>query len=225
MWGLTACDGPNFGPYAGYSARGAPPGVNDDGTIAPTAVAGSLPFAPEICLPTLQNMWENFPDSRHFYGFRDAFNLTANWWDGDVIGIDQGPIVLMIENYRTEAVWQRCMQIPELQLGLSRAGFLPAVAVEAPAPAGGGALALAQEGPNPFRGGTTVRFRLPQAGPVRLGLYDARGRRVATLVDEERPAGEHTAELDAAALPSGVYTLRLEAGGESAVKKCVHLRP
>ena len=225
MWGLTACDGPNFGPYAGYNARGAPPGVNDDGTIAPTAVAGSLPFAPEICIPTLQNMWENYPDSRHFYGFRDAFNLTANWWDGDVIGIDQGPIVLMIENYRTESVWERGMQVPEIQLGLSRAGFLPAVDVEAPAPAGSGALALAQEGPNPFRGGTTVRFRLPQAGPVRLGLYDARGRRVATLVDDVRPAGEHTAELDAAALASGVYTLRLEAGGESAVKKCVHLRP
>jgi hypothetical protein len=226
MWGLTACDGPGYSPYYSYIARGAPPAANDDGTIAPTAVGGSIAFAPEICIPTLQNMWENYPNTRHMYGLRDAFNLTANWWDTDVIGIDQGPFVLMIENYRTASVWDRCMQIPEIQLGLSRAGFLPAVDVETPAPPGPGvALELAQNDPNPFRGATTIRYRLPQAGPVRLTLYDARGRRVAALVDDVRPAGEHVARLEAAQLASGVYTYRLEAGGEAVVKKCVHLRP
>jgi len=159
------------------------------------------------------------------YGFRDAFNLTANWWDTDVIGIDQGPIVLMIENYRTESVWDRGMQIPAITLGLSRAGFLPAVDVEGPGPSAGVAIELAQNDPNPFRGATTIRYRLPQAGPVRLTLYDARGRRVAALVDEVRPAGEYVARLEAARLASGVYTYRLEAGGEAVVKKCVHLRP
>jgi hypothetical protein len=226
MWGLTACDGPDaYPPYHGYIARGAPPAANDDGTIAPTAAAGAIAFAPEIVVPTLQNMWENYPNSRHMYGLRDAFNLTANWWDTDVIGIDQGPIVLMIENYRTESVWDRCMQIPAITLGLSRAGFLPAVDVEGPGPSAGVAIELAQNDPNPFRGATTIRYRLPQAGPVRLTLYDARGRRVAALVDEVRPAGEHVARLEAARLASGVYTYRLEAGGEAVVKKCVHLRP
>ena len=124
VWGLTACDGPGYGSYAGYTARGAPPAQNDDGTIAPTAVGGSLPFAPEICLPTLRHFYDRFLTNVWCdYGFRDAFNLTANWWDPDVIGIDQGPILLMAENYRSQAVWQRFAQIPEIQRGLQAAGF------------------------------------------------------------------------------------------------------
>ncbi|HKI70457.1 MAG TPA: glucoamylase family protein, partial [Verrucomicrobiae bacterium] len=63
------------------------------------------------------------------YGFRDAFNLGASWWDTDEIGIDQGPVVIMIENYRTQRVWKLFMQNPEIQRGLQRAGFvaLPSV--------------------------------------------------------------------------------------------------
>jgi hypothetical protein len=78
VWGLTACDGP---PPAGYTARGAPPGQNDDGTIAPTAAAGSLPFASEVSLPALRYMYDQYrPGIWSGYGFRDAFNLQASWW-------------------------------------------------------------------------------------------------------------------------------------------------
>lgn len=126
VWGITACDGPGFGGYAGYNARGAPPAMNDDGTIAPTAVAGCLPFAPEICLPTLRHFYDQYRTNLWTgYGFRDAFNLTANWWDPDVIGIDQGAMLLMIENYRTQNVWRRVMQAPEIRRGLQAAGFVP----------------------------------------------------------------------------------------------------
>ena len=59
------------------------------------------------------------------YGFRDAFNLGANWWGSDVLGIDQGPILIMIENYRTGAIWKRFMCNPEIQRGLKAAGFSP----------------------------------------------------------------------------------------------------
>jgi hypothetical protein len=59
------------------------------------------------------------------YGFRDAFNIGAGWYDTDELGIDQGPIVIMIENYRNQRVWQLCMQNPEIQRGLLRAGFVP----------------------------------------------------------------------------------------------------
>lgn len=125
LWGITACDGPGFGPYAGYTARGAPPAMNDDGTIAPTAVGGCLPFAPEICLPTLRYFYDQYRTNIWTgYGFRDAFNLTANWWDTDVLGIDQGGILLMVENYRTQNVWRRFMQCPEIQRGLQAAGFI-----------------------------------------------------------------------------------------------------
>jgi hypothetical protein len=124
VWGLTACDGPGYGSYHGYYARGAPPAQDDDGTIAPTAVGGSLPFAPEICLPTLRHFYDQFLTNVWCdYGFRDAFNLTANWWAADVIGIDQGPILLMAENYRSQTVWRRFAQIPEIQRGLQAAGF------------------------------------------------------------------------------------------------------
>jgi hypothetical protein len=124
VWGLTACDGPGFGGFAGYSARGAPPAMNDDGTIAPTAVGGSLPFAPEICLPTLRRFYDAYRTNLWTgYGFRDAFNLTADWWDPDVLGIDQGALLLMVENYRTQNVWRRFMKCPEIQRGLQAAGF------------------------------------------------------------------------------------------------------
>jgi hypothetical protein len=130
VWGLTACDGPGWGSYAGYTARGAPPAVSDDGTIAPTAVGGSLPFAPEVCLPALRHLYDQFRTNIWTgYGFRDAFNLTANWWDSDVIGIDQGTILLMGENYRSQNVWRRFMRSPEIQRGLQAAGFVNLVNV------------------------------------------------------------------------------------------------
>jgi hypothetical protein len=124
LWGLTACDGPGRAPYRGYSARGAPPAENDDGTLAPTAVGGSVPFAPEICLPALRHLFERFREQLWtVYGFRDAFNLQADWFGPDVIGIDQGPILIMIENYRFGRVWQRFMRIAEIRRGLAAAGF------------------------------------------------------------------------------------------------------
>jgi len=135
VWGLTACDG-----STGYEARGAPPALNDDGTIAPTASGGAMAFTPEISLPTLQYFYSHY--RTHIWtanGFRDAFNLTAQWYDTDELGIDQGPIVIMIENYRTQRPWQLFMQNAEIQRGLQQAGFvsLPFVALNiqaSPAP-------------------------------------------------------------------------------------------
>ena len=120
VWGLTACDGPT-----GYNAHGAPPALNDDGTIAPTAPGGAMAFTPEYSLPTLQYFYSQF--RLHIwtaYGFHDAFNLSAQWYDTDELGIDQGPIVIMIENYRTQRPWRLFMQNEEVQRGLQRAGFV-----------------------------------------------------------------------------------------------------
>jgi hypothetical protein len=124
VWGLTACDGPGFGKFPGYSARGAPPPEHDDGTIAPTAAGSSIPFAPEICLPTLRHFYAGYlTNIWTAYGFCDAFNLTADWWDPEVLGIDQGPMLIMIENHRTGRIWKTFMQAPEIQRGLKAAGF------------------------------------------------------------------------------------------------------
>jgi hypothetical protein len=121
-WGLTACDGPG-----GYAARGAPPPGTDDGTIAPTAAGGSIAFAPEACLPALRNFYKSFRTRIWTsYGFRDSFNLGASpqYFGPDELGIDQGPIVIMIENYRTQKIWNVFMRNSEVQRGLQRAGFV-----------------------------------------------------------------------------------------------------
>jgi hypothetical protein len=149
VWGLTACDGPFDGTlkiagqlreFHGYAARGASlRHVIDDGTIAPTAAAGSIPFAPEIVVPALQEMTRRWPDVRNKYGFLDAFNPTlgavtmrvasgqiiegVGWFDADQLGIDQGPIVAMIENYRSGLIWRTMRKNPYIVVGLKRAGF------------------------------------------------------------------------------------------------------
>ncbi len=121
VWGLTASDDTN-----GYVVHGLPPQGLDDGTIAPTAAGGAMPFTPEYSLPTLRHFYSQY---RIFiwteYGFCDAFNLGASWFDSDELGIDQGPIVIMIENYRTQRIWKLFMQNAEVQRGLQRAGFVP----------------------------------------------------------------------------------------------------
>ena len=119
-WGLTACDGPT-----GYAAHGAPPALNDDGTIAPTAVGGAMAFTPEYSLPTLRHFYDFRRNIWTAYGFRDAFNLSQQWYGPDELGIDQGPIVIMIENYRTQRPWRLFMQNAEIQRGLQQAGFVP----------------------------------------------------------------------------------------------------
>lgn len=126
IWGLTACDGPGANGTHAYIARGAPPPENDDGTIAPTAAGGSLPFTPEHSIRALRTMYDRYREKIWCgYGFRDAFNLKEDWWGADVIGIDQGAILLMAENLRTDSVWNRMSKNPVLKRGLERAGFRP----------------------------------------------------------------------------------------------------
>jgi len=107
-WGLTACLGPE-----GYKGYGAKPGeAFHDGTIAPSGMAGSLPFCWSESLSGLKFIYErhkNFIYGK--YGFKDAFNLDKNWWSEEYLGIDVGITVLMIENYRTGLVWDKFMKI------------------------------------------------------------------------------------------------------------------
>jgi len=149
IWGLTACIGPADRkavvdgkpiPFHTYWARGASHAdIRDDGTIAPTAAGGSVPFAPEIALPALKAMHAKYGDRvfrRH--GFIDAFNPTFaragipprsgtvhpdGWFADDYLGIDQGPILLMAENHRTGLVWAVMKKNAYIVRGLCRAGF------------------------------------------------------------------------------------------------------
>jgi hypothetical protein len=149
VWGLTASDGPKDTTltwngatrrFMTYAARGAAATeVRDDGTVAPTALGGSIPFAPEVVIPALVAMRRRYGDPLFGkYGFVDAFNptyrfggtLTAGrivpdvgWFDTDYLGIDQGPILLMIENRRSGLLWRLMRQSPYIRRGLRRAGF------------------------------------------------------------------------------------------------------
>lgn len=133
-WGISACDGPGekynyddkkFLGYAGRGTSGPELVFFDDGTLAPTAVAGSIPFAPEICIPTLMNIHHTYSSKGLWsvYGLLDAFNPTLDWFNPEYIGIDQGPIVIMIENFRTGLVWKYFMQDTLIQNGLDKLGF------------------------------------------------------------------------------------------------------
>lgn len=147
VWGLTACDGPGDfiqtidgrqREFFSYSARG--PGERDDGTIAPTAAMASMPFAPDAVTTCLKAMKARYGEALYTqWGFLDSFNPTLKvrdgplrhgqivpdigWVNGDYLGIDQGPIVVMIENHRTNLVWNHMHGEPNLIRGLQRAGF------------------------------------------------------------------------------------------------------
>lgn len=137
-WGFTACDGPGWldrvvdgvpRKFYDYVARGVPFGP-DDGTIAPWAVVASLPFAPEIVLPTIGNFSRLNLGMSDTYGFKTSFNPSfpvegsdCGWVSPYYFGIDQGPLALMIENYRTEQLWTLMKRCPPLVTGLRRAGF------------------------------------------------------------------------------------------------------
>jgi len=151
IWGLSACDGPGDvqatvdgtrRQFIGYAARGPiglPDGL-DDGTITPYAAIASLPFAPEIVEPAARALHARYGSAIYGqYGFLDAFNpsftfaglphdhgsitATAGWVDSDYIGIDQGPIVAMIENQQSGLIWDAMREHPAIRRGLQRAGF------------------------------------------------------------------------------------------------------
>ena len=149
IWGITASDGPGDidseaatgrRAYKAYAARGVGETAGyDDCTLAPTAVVASIPFAPEVAIPAVLEMNRRY--GRYIYstyGFVDAFNLSFDstvplnhgravpgfgWVDGDYIGIDQGAICAMIENYRSDLIWRVMQKSPHLRRGLERAGF------------------------------------------------------------------------------------------------------
>jgi hypothetical protein len=138
-WGITASDGP--GPairringrtrrFYDYIARSIPNGP-DDGTLAPWAVVASLPFAPEIVLPTALHALTKFPKSDSPYGLACSINATfrgsgprRNGWVSDAhFALDQGPVVMMIENYRSGLIWRLMRRSEPIVRGLRRAGF------------------------------------------------------------------------------------------------------
>ncbi len=121
LWGITSSDSEH-----GYVAWGGPPQMGPiDGTVVPSASAGSLPFLTQPVMRVLRNMRTRYTAAWSQYGFVNAFNPVNNWYDKFVVGIDTGITLLMAENVRTGFLWKIFMQNREAQRGMQRAGFTP----------------------------------------------------------------------------------------------------
>ena len=185
MWGLTASDDP-FGyrvhePY------------NDNGTITPSAALSSMPYTPEESLGVIKEMYRTLGSQVWGkYGFKDAFNLHENWFASSYIAIDQGPIIDMIENYRSQLLWNNFMANPEIQAMVDSVGFMPDSATAVTdTDLKVNSYKLLGNYPNPFNPTTVIEFSIPSEENISIKIYDELGRLVKNLTDEEMNAGIH----------------------------------
>jgi hypothetical protein len=201
-WGLTASDDP--GGYQAHEPN------NDNGTITPTAALSSMPYTPEYSMVALkhfyrdlgQNIWGN-------QGFCDAFNIGDHWYADSYLAIDQGPIIDMIENYRSQLLWNNFMANAEIQPALDSIGFVyDPEGIEEPVINNSSAIMVY---PNPASSLTTVKFYLPAKEKINLSVYDQFGRMVVRIYQNVNvEPGLHEVEIPVDKIPAGLYILRLE---------------
>ncbi len=217
-WGLTASDDPN-----GYMVH-EPIADRDNGTITPTAALSSMPYTPEQSIVVLKHIyrelgaktWGNF-------GFYDAFNQEVDWWADSYIAIDQGPIIDMIENYRSALLWDHFMANPEIGPALAAIGFVDDPS--AVGQTGHDNKALLRCSPKPVSHGDDldIRFVLKQKQQVSIWILSTDGRRIASpATAAEFPAGvNHIRYKVPDALPPGIYLLGLKLNSQLIVDKVV----
>jgi hypothetical protein len=204
VWGLTASDDP-FG-YAAHE-----PYTVDNGTITPTAALSSMPYTSQESIAMLKYIYRNYTSNLWGdYGFRDAFNPQQNWFASSNLAIDQGPIITMIENYRTQLLWNNFMANPEIK-SMVDSIFVPdtltSVNEKVTSP---GSFYLHGNYPNPFNPSTTISFFIPVNDNVRINIYDPLGRKVISLLNDFLNYGEHNITWNGknetgTELTSGIY--------------------
>ncbi len=221
-WGLTASYSI---PSVYYLAH--EPG-NDNGTIAPTAALSAMPYTPDESLSALKYFYRTYgTDLWGDFGFKDAFNITKLWFSDGYLAIDQGPIICMIENYRSQLLWNYFMSSPELKPIFDFSSgkglfFQDGTGVEInnkPTE-----FKLNDNYPNPFNPSTTISFQIPMASFVTLKIYDMLGREVKLMLNKYMQAGYHEVIFDASGLCSGVYFYRLQTQNFTQTKEMVLIR-
>lgn len=218
-WGLTASDSPPPFYYSAHEPN------NDNGTISPTAALSSMPYTPEESIDALKSFYYEYGANLWGqYGFKDAFNLSYNWFANSYLAIDQGPIIIMIENYRTQLLWNNFMANPEIQPMLDAIGFVPDFTDVAGEPEIPSNYELKNNYPNPFNPETKIGFLVPDFGFVSLKVFDALGREVATLVNANKSAGEYEVVFSPGNLSSGIYFYQLRAGKFIQTRKMILLK-
>jgi hypothetical protein len=204
-WGLTASDDPD-----GYMAH-EPVSGRDNGTITPTASLSSMPYTPEESINALKYLYRNL--GKKIWGpmgFYDAFNEKRNWYTTSYLAIDQGPIIDMIENYRSQLLWNNFMANAEIQQAQEDIGFTEDLTTNAPSIKTDIALVAM---PNPMGQSGLIEFNLKQPAHVSLYLKDLSGRIVSVLVKNTYYAlGNHQIHIENTNVEPGIYMLDFVTG-------------
>ncbi|MEM6396348.1 MAG: glucoamylase family protein [Bacteroidota bacterium] len=210
VWGITASDD----PFVGYLAHSPNSAQLDNGTIAPTAALSSMPYTPGQSMRALKHFYRELGDRLWGrYGFKDAFNLGANWFADSYLAIDQGPIICMIENYRSGLLWDLFMQNPEIQPALDEIGFTPdsTVIVSGLADVSELFSALPQVVPQPLAGPASLHLTLKEPTVLSADLISAEGQLIQQLFPRSLfPAGAQQISFSPESMLSpGTYFLQL----------------
>jgi len=208
-WGLTASDDPfGYGAHAPYS--------NDNGTITPTAALSSMPYTPAESITALKNFYRTYGSNVWGeYGFKDAFNPKQNWFANSYIAIDQGPIIVMIENYRSGLLWEKFMANPEVQPMLDSIGFVSDSVTNVYDDLNTvDDFLLIGNYPNPFNPSTTIVFNIPFAQNVSISIFNHLGEKIKDLTNQEFPFGENKIvwnglNNDGSPVSSGIYLYKI----------------
>jgi hypothetical protein len=211
-WGLTASDDP-----WGYLAH--EPYATDNGTITPTAALSSMPYTPTESISALKNFYRTYYSNLWGeYGFKDAFNLDVNWFANSYLAIDQGPIIDMIENHRSNLLWNNFMANSEIPAMLDSIGFVPDSTVDVK----DDKIIIDDfkiigNYPNPFNPSTTIVFTIPKTEKVVINVYNVLGEEIIKLADREFTAGKNEIawnglDKNGSSVNSGIYfyTIKLE---------------
>lgn len=204
-WGLTASDD----PVSGYAVH-EPVASRDNGTITPTAALSSMPYTPEESIGALKQFYrERGEKIWGRMGFYDAYNVKLNWYTDSYLAIDQGPIINMIENYRSGLLWENFMANPEIAPALQSIGFVAD-------PYGikdKSLLSALSVWPNPAEGIVKVNIELKRNELLDITVLDMTGQSIITR-QLKLQAGAQSFELNVNDLTAGVYLVRISAGNQ-----------
>lgn len=209
-WGLTASDNP-----FGYSAH--KPMTNDNGTVSPTAALASMPYTPIESMKALKYFYrERGAELFGPYGPYDAFNDDLNWVKESYIGIDQGPIIIMIENHRTGLLWNHVMKDKDVQAGLVKLGFSFEITTDDPQ-------LSKYESVNIYPNPTTGKIYFTQAGidrnlPIIVKVITMDGQLVTTKIENQFNLNF---SFDCSNIKNGIYLINIENGNKHFFSKLV----
>lgn len=203
-WGLTASDDPD-----GYMAHEPQPG-RDNGTITPTAALSSMPYTPQESLEALKHFYRNLGNNTWgWMGFYDAFNQSRSWWASSYLAIDQGPIIGMIENYRSGLLWEKFMANPEIEPMLTSIGFVPD-------PFGIGETEKNQNSfslyPNPSAGSfTTLSINTTTTDIFNISVFDVTGKKIRQITEIHAKAHKvSSVDIFTEDLNKGMYLISIK---------------